>query len=39
MVYKDVKKNEIAPKTDYLETREKKTNIDKSIEKLNILYS
>ena len=39
MVYKDVKKNEIAPKTDYLETHQKKTNIDKSIEKLNILYS
>ena len=38
-VYKDIKKNEQTPKTDYLFTNLKKTSAEKSIEKIEIINS
>ena len=38
-VYKQIKKNEIKPDTDYLYYGIKQTNREKTIEKLNIMSS
>jgi hypothetical protein len=37
VVYKDVKKNEVSPETDYLYSGMGKTNIDKTIERLETM--
>ena len=36
-LYRDIKKNEVSPKTDYLFKNIKKTNMEKTIEKIEII--